>query len=140
MKLRQKSWALLSIGLFLVTAAAAQEATTEPALVAYLPATTGPILSTPASPAAVQARKEGKPVLVPILRYTFLSALKDAAAGFRSQPDQAANAAEPVFSFTLRKEAPSLALVSPLPRNLSLTTFPQSRLRGPFEQVYPRPW
>jgi len=44
------------------------------------------------------------------------------------------------FRFVSRKEKSSFSSPAPLPRKLLWITFTHSRVRGPFEQVYPRLW
>jgi hypothetical protein len=47
---------------------------------------------------------------------------------------------EPLLAADMSRVDRPFSAATPLPRSLPTTTFTHGRVRGPFEQVYPRRW
>lgn len=140
MRHRRMFGLLLGLVLLSPMATAAQEAPTAPLLVAHLHTLDLPLLRPATPPATIPPRAEEKNLLAPLLIPSLWSRKKGAIAAVASLALAVQSAPAPQFSLTFQEENPRLSLVTPLPRNLPSTMFTHGRVRGPFEQVYPRRW
>lgn len=133
--------ALLGLGLLIPAVGAAQETPKKALLLARLRLLDRGALAVPSEREVTAAKKdqENLPVQVPV---PGLWSLDKSAAQLAFPPQARKTGAAPGTHSTyfLRAEARSPSLVTPLPRNLPPTMLTHSRVRGPFEQVYPRRW
>lgn len=130
---------LLGLGLLIPAVGAAQETPKKALLLARLRLLDRGALATPSTREVTATKKaqENLPVQVPALG---LWSLERSAAQLVFPPPRNRTAPQTRSTYILRAEARPPALVTPLPRNLPPTMFTHSRVRGPFEQVYPRRW
>lgn len=139
---------LLGLGLILSPAVSAQEPPVEPVLVAHAATLDHTGLhshSAALGAASLKKEKENAAQLFVLSLWSREKAVARAAnaAALPATPRASAPPAPSPerllhqLAFGAPKHSPP-SQTTPLPRNLPRTTFTHSRLRGPFEQIYPR--
>lgn len=129
----------LGLALFFPLATLAQEPAAAPLLLAHLRALDRSSLAAPTAREANGATEENQRLASLSLAPLRWSREQGAAVvvGALTLPAPPAPASPLLL---VRNEEPRLVPVTPLPRTLPSTMFRHSRVRGPFEQVYPRIW